>query len=38
MKLPGWLRTTLGTLTNLLTFGRSKGWWDRGQGPGAPQR
>lgn len=33
-----WLKKVLGTLTDILTFGRSKGWWEKGQGPGAPQR
>lgn len=32
------IRRVLGALTDLLTAGRAKGWWDKGQGPGTPQR
>ncbi len=32
MKLPGWIKKTLGVLTDLLTLGRTKGWWDKRQG------
>jgi hypothetical protein len=29
----GKIKKVLGVLTDILTFGRSKGWWNRGHNP-----
>lgn len=32
----GKIKKVLGVITDVLTFGRSKGWWEKGHGPSVP--